>query len=634
MKIPVGRMFAALLLALQACSTLAGGAPRTPRPGVLPPISVSNLDRLVQQGKWGKGSILRAQFSPNGQQLGVVTALGLYVYDAETLQQLRFFPGGGLVTTGAFSPDWSLLATASGETVTLRSFQDGRLIEYLRSGKGDVSRLLFSPNGNLLASVVSPPGEEVYSEIVDLWSVPEHRLLSSWDISVYDDVTFAPDGKSFLAWNRSEPRPDGVRQWQIPSGTLLPTETNWHPYPAAFSPDGSFYAAEAYDKILIERLADRHEMGEFSAGRSQFFISVLFSSDSSIVVALTNGGTIHVWSLITAALLSSFELEPGADRVLAISPDAKILAVHTASGLALYNLANGLPVRRLGDHPSNLDQGVIAPRADRLAARVGDRALAVWSIPDARLLYVIPQTDAYSIAWSPDENWLVWGGADHSVHVLRASDGSEIRAIASNTGSIAQILSLGFSQDGKLLASSTSYSIKLWNFENGTLVRDIGVPGGFVSDVRFSPDGTYLTALRGDQVIGVWRAMDGQEQGQLAAPPVLFPNAIDFASDSSLLAVGSPAEVQLWDFKARRPPKILQAGSGVVTALRISPDGSLLVSGSSDGTIELWHLPTGRLLRVLKAGLGRIGNLGFSADGRRLLAVSSAGMVWLWGVTE
>jgi WD40 repeat protein len=56
-----------------------------------------------------------------------------------------------------------------------------------------------------------------------------------------------------------------------------------------------------------------------------------------------------------------------------------------------------------------------------------------------------------------------------------------------------------------------------------------------------------------------------------------------------------------------------------VSALAISPDGTLLVSSHGDRTVQVWDVDTGAELHQLRGHVGPVGLLAFSPDGRRII---------------
>lgn len=66
----------------------------------------------------------------------------------------------------------------------------------------------------------------------------------------------------------------------------------------------------------------------------------------------------------------------------------------------------------------------------------------------------------------------------------------------------------------------------------------------------------------------------------------------------------------------------LTGHSGKVSAVAISPDGEIVVSGCADKTVKIWNVKTGTLIRNLSENLGEISSIAVSPDGD-FLAVGS-----------
>ena len=164
--------FALLFLSLVACSqpatpTLAPGAgvpptetctpipPETlPPEPVLPPastptprqpISLENVNQVVQLGYLGRGPVGQVAWSPDGRSLAVAYSRGVSLYDAETLEQVRFWETYTPVPNLAFSPDGTLVAAGAGDQVRLWRVSDGTLQHTLTGHTGEVYSVSFSP---------------------------------------------------------------------------------------------------------------------------------------------------------------------------------------------------------------------------------------------------------------------------------------------------------------------------------------------------------------------------------------------------------------------------------------------------------------------------------------------------------
>jgi len=63
--------------------------------------------------RWGKGTVEEVVYSPDGRLLAVASSVGIVLYDAEGLAEVRFIEGDAPVRSVAFSPDGGTLASGS-----------------------------------------------------------------------------------------------------------------------------------------------------------------------------------------------------------------------------------------------------------------------------------------------------------------------------------------------------------------------------------------------------------------------------------------------------------------------------------------------------------------------------------------
>lgn len=98
---------------------------------------------------------------------------------------------------------------------------------------------------------------------------------------------------------------------------------------------------------------------------------------------------------------------------------------------------------------------------------------------------------------------------------------------------------------------------------------------------------------------------------------------LTLSPDGSLLATGSeediPGVVRLWEVTSGRLAGELLGHAGGIYGLAFSPDGRLLATGSLDETLRLWDVAERKLLRVID-NTAAWRELQFSTDGRTLFA--------------
>ena len=152
------------VMALPAVQAAMARAASARRKAVV--ISPQNAAQVVELARWGKGTVNKIALSPDGHLLVVASSVGIYLYDARTLEEVRFIETNIWVNSVAFSPDGQTLASGAGDgTVRLWRVADGALLRTLAGHTGWVESVAFSPDGQTLASAGSGDGT------VRLWGV-------------------------------------------------------------------------------------------------------------------------------------------------------------------------------------------------------------------------------------------------------------------------------------------------------------------------------------------------------------------------------------------------------------------------------------------------------------------------------
>ena len=110
-------------------------------------------DAIARFGR-GKGTINEIQFSPDGTHLAVASSIGIWLYDAETGQDIALLKGHtDVVWSVSFSPDGETLASGGlDDTVRLWDVGTGQPLQTLSEHESAVLSVVFSPDGRLVAS--------------------------------------------------------------------------------------------------------------------------------------------------------------------------------------------------------------------------------------------------------------------------------------------------------------------------------------------------------------------------------------------------------------------------------------------------------------------------------------------------
>ena len=206
-----------------------------------------------------------------------------------------------------------------------------------------------------------------------------------------------------------------------------------------------------------------------------------------------------------------------------------------------------------------------------------------------------------------------------------------------------------YSPDGTRLAVASGSGVWLYDSTTGRRVALLRDGNSFSArSVAYSRDGRMLAVAAGE-IIGIWDAMTGELRIKLRANFGLASH-VAFSSDGRTIASGGYNVVRLWDaITGELKHTMTGERFGDVVSLAFSPDGRTLATGhdspsaghsTGSTTIRLWDAATGELITSLTEFLGLPTSLAFSPDGRTLatglfywhIAGDQLGSINLWDV--
>jgi RNA polymerase sigma factor (sigma-70 family) len=197
-----------------------------------------------------------------------------------------------------------------------------------------------------------------------------------------------------------------------------------------------------------------------------------------------------------------------------------------------------------------------------------------------------------------------------------------------------QVLALGYSADGKMLASgSIDEAVHLWDAKTGQLLHILRGHKAWVDSVFFTPDNKRVISCGQDQTARVWEVATGKE---LRRWKTKGGWKMGLSPDGKTLAgmgdFPDKATIFLWDTDTGKKVRELpyEGEQDLAFDMAFSPDGKRLVCGGK--MLRLFDVATGKQLQVFGSGQ-RIHSVAFAGNGK-VLAVGRDGQpVTLWDTT-
>ncbi len=235
------------------------------------------------------------------------------------------------------------------------------------------------------------------------------------------------------------------------------------------------------------------------------------------------------------------------------------------------------------------------------------------------------------LAISPDGRRLITGGEDGQIKIWHLVN-FEVITLA---GLDKCVHSVTTQPDGLGIAFGLSDgALGLWIWENPSRAQEIcllQVHEKWLHALAFSPDGSCLATGAGDGTLRVWRwDREGYRvQVDTLELPVTDIYSLSFSANGQCLALGLSGGYVGLLTPADRKLQLLQADTGSIRAVAVSPLDDTVAIGLSEGGLSFWDWRHNRR-RTFPAHNGTVWALAFSPDGYRLVSGGSDESLRVW----
>jgi len=261
----------------------------------------------------------------------------------------------------------------------------------------------------------------------------------------------------------------------------------------------------------------------------------------------------------------------------------------------------------------------------------------IWKLnsasPPDKPSATIPGT--FKQAFSPDGKLLAAGGCDGTVRLHVMADlGSVHRPPALEQRPGGRVTALAFSRDGsRLAAGRQDRGLTVWEVATGRIFAHYTDQDGPVVFVDFCLDGKALVGCEGTTVLWT-RPLDQPGPRRLLPGVESQINSVCLSSDGRLLAAAARNQpVIIWNLSAGTKERFYLANNRSVDQVEFTPDNKSLILGCKDRQIRVWRfLDTPDLKRSLAGHQKEAWALTFSPDGSLLASGSDDHTIKLWDV--
>ena len=277
---------------------------------------------------------------------------------------------------------------------------------------------------------------------------------------------------------------------------------------------------------------------------------------------------------------------------VAFAPDEDVLATSSADGtVKFWDTGTGKLQHALQAHGDIVSAVAFSKGGTRFATASFDGTVKLWTA-DRKLLHTLRagRGAVLTVAFNPNGKALSAGGMDGTVRAWELDD-KEPRARTQRVHA-SWANAIAYRPDGLGMASVSSDNEVRFNPEIGKLLI-VRPKLAEVRSVAYSPDGKLLATGTRYGVTAVWDA-NGDAVAMLKGRHTGDVWGIAFSPDGKLLAAGDgdwnkPSDVVLWDTATWKEIARLPHTNEVL-CVAFHPKKPLLAAGAWDKTVRVWNL--------------------------------------------
>ena len=306
-----------------------------------------------------------------------------------------------------YSPDGKILALSTSVGIYLYDAHSLEVVLYIKTNS-DVNCIAFAPSGGAIAS-------GSYNGKVELWEVSHGKLINSFLCpNSVTSIAISLDEKMFAASYNGIPRESReltlqdapkwkkgtVRVWRVSDKKMICQFDTYEPciWSVAFAPNeetlaagtgspfGNFGGGFGSNSVRLWNISDRRLVREYSGHAGQIR-TVAFSPNGAVLAAGGDDRTIELWQVKDRILLYGLEGHKDSIRSIAFAPNSEILASGSNDGtVRLYRVSDGVLLRVLKCQ-SEVTCVAFAPNGETLISAHGDSdGVRFWQTSNGELL--------------------------------------------------------------------------------------------------------------------------------------------------------------------------------------------------------------------------------------------------------
>lgn len=270
--------------------------------------------------------------------------------------------------------------------------------------------------------------------------------------------------------------------------------------------------------------------------------SVCFPKKHNVLVSAGMDAKVHVWARPDFERIDSFEGHGNSVNTLSFNPDETLLATGSSDQtVKIWSFPAGKVLHTI----EKQGYGSFSPDGEKIATIGANGRITLWDTTEFATQLTLPAMDkrVFTLAFSPDQQWLVVGGTG-TIHRYNLQEQELESSLEGHQYAVPSVL---FTPDGEyLLATGAEGALSIWQVPTWNEVARVSLPGKGVLQMALTPDGgTVYVSM--DNKIAAYTIPAGDQTHEIELP-IKGVYGVAISPDGTMLAnAGADGKVRIWE---------------------------------------------------------------------------------------
>lgn len=234
------------------------------------------------------------------------------------------------------------------------------------------------------------------------------------------------------------------------------------------------------------------------------------------------------------------------------------------------------------------------------------------------------------IVLTKDEKKMISWSADGTIKIWDVEQGKLLKTLEGHRGSVENIQ---ITQNDKyIISSSFDKTLKIWELESGELLKTLIGHASYLQGFQLTSDNKKIISYAEDKTIKIWDIETGKLLNSIEGCNI-FLNGFQLTKDEKkIISYSQDNTIKIWELETGKLLKSLEGHTDSVWKIKVIENESKLISYSRDKTIKIWDMETFKLLKTLDGHTKGIIGIQITKDEKKIISYSEDKTIKIWEV--